>query len=217
MSVAKELLRSRETSAIALLRAADTVLGSAWLAWEPESVWLELEHDGIVVPVEARDRLMAGVALRLVPAFYWDAVVFEKTCVAFDGRPAHVEILEEATPAQMAWGVVEAAWIRDRYDEQALKLEHEPIAYASVVLDRAGFVLAPSQLSDVQDVLERRRSTSSLLDETKNRWSNVDKTALVELKLEETPIDVQIARLAAVELHVRTRRASAEAELARLS
>jgi hypothetical protein len=217
VSYAKNLLRSRSASAVALLRAADIVLGDAWLAWEPESIWLELERQEVVVPAEARDRLMAGVALRLVPSFYWDGMVFSKTCVAFDGHPAHVDIVEEAAPSAMAWSAVEAAWIRDRYSEQSLSFEHEPVAYAAVVLDRAGFVLAPSQLSFAQTELDRRLPKSDLIESVRKKWDSLDKSALENVTLEETRIDVQVARLAAVELHVRTRRAEAEAELARLS
>jgi hypothetical protein len=217
VSFAKNLLRSRSASAIALMRAADVALGDAFIEWEPETIWLELEHQEVVVPAEARDRLLAAISLRIMPSFYWDGVVFEKTSVALDGRPAHVEILEEAAPSAMAWAVVEAAWIREHYKEQDLKFEHEPRAYVAVVLERAGFVLAPSQLSFAQETLERRLPTSDLTDAVKRRWSEVDKSALEKLSLEESRVDVQIARLAAVELHVKARRAEAEADLSRLS
>jgi len=213
---AKEVLRSRSASAVALMRAADIVLGD-YMAWEPESIWLELHHQGVDVPIEARDRLMAAIALRLVPSFYWDAVVFEKTCVSFDGQPVHIEILEEAPPAVMAWGAAEAAWIRQRYNEQELSFEHEPTAYTAVVLDRSGFVITPSQLSYAQATLARRLPKSDLASDVKHRWADVDKSKLESLTLGESRVDVQIARLAAVELHVRTCRAKAEAELARLS
>jgi hypothetical protein len=216
MTPAKDLLAGRTTSAVALCRAAEIVLGDH-IAWEPETVWVELEHQGVVVPSETRDRLMAAISLRLVPAFYWDAVVLANTAVAFDGRSVHVEILEEAPPAALAWAVVEAAWLRRRHDLEALRPEHEPIAYVAVVLDRAGFVLAPEQLSFAQDALDARRSRSGLLDDVRQRWSGIDKGRLADLPLQENPVDVQIARLAAVELHVRSRRAAAEAELARLT
>lgn len=216
MTPAKDILASRTASAVALCRAADLVLGDH-LGWEPESIWIDLDRQGVTVPVEARDRLMAAIALRLVPAFYWDAVVTANTAAALDGRPAHVEILEEAPPGTLAWAMVEAAWIRRRYDLEALRPEHEPIAYVAVVLDRAGFVLAPEQLSFAQDALDARRSRSGLLDDVRQRWSSVDKARLADLALQESPVDVQVARLAAIELHVRSRRASAESELARLT
>jgi hypothetical protein len=216
MTPAKELLGGRETSAIALCRAAEIVLGDH-LEWEPESAWVELSRQGVDVPVEARDRLMAATTLRLVPAFYWDAIVLANTAVAFDGRPAHVEILEEASPGALAWAMTEAGWIRQRHGLQELVPEHEPIAYVAVVLDRAGLVLAPSQLSFAQDALDARLPRSGLLEDVKRRWSGVDKAGLDKLSLGETAVDVQVARLASIEAHVRSRRAAAEAELARLT
>lgn len=216
MTPAKDTLTSSTASAVALCRAAEIVLGDH-LDWEPESVWVDLDRQGIIVPAEARDKLMAAIALRLVPAFYWDAMVMANTAVALGGRPAHVEIVEEASPAALAWAMIEAAWIRKLHDLEALRPEHEPIAYVAVILDRSGFVLAPEQLSFAQDALDARRPRSGLLADVRQRWSGVDKARLADLALQENLVDVQVARLAAIELHVRARRASAEAELARLT
>lgn len=216
MTPAKELLGSRETSAVALCRAAETVLGD-YLEWEPESLWIELSRQDVDMPAEARDRLMAATTLRLVPAFYWDAIVLANTAAAFDGRPAHVEILEEASLGSLAWAMTEAGWIRRRYDLQELVPEHEPIAYVAVILDRAGLVLAPSQLSFAQDALDARLPRSGLLEDARRRWTGIDKDGLDKLVLGETAIDIQVARLAAIEMHVRSRRAAAEAELVRLT
>lgn len=201
-----------------LARAADVLLGDH-LTWEPESTWLELERQGVHLSTTARDKLMAVTTLLLVPAFYWDAVVFSKTCVAFDGRPAHVSILEEATPAAMAWAVEEAAWIRSRHADQVLTCEHEVIAYTGVVLRRAGLVLAPRQLSFAQGVLDRGAPGHELARAVKARWESLDKSqeALTRLSLQETPLDVQVARLAAAELHVQARRGLATDLLARLA
>lgn len=196
------------------MAAAKTQLGD-FLAWEPESIWLELEHQGVDLPVENRAKIMAGVALRLMPTFYWDGIVFEKTALAFDGVAPNPDILEEASPARLAWAVVEAAWIIRAAKDATWEWGHEPRAYAGVVLARAGFVLAPEQLSFAQNALDRERPSTHLFDEVKQRWAGVDKTGLEKLTLHETPVDVQIARLAAVELHVRDRRARAERDLTR--
>lgn len=212
--MSKDLLRDPSASAVALMAAAKTQLGD-FLAWEPESIWLELEHQGVDLPVENRAKIMAGVALRLMPTFYWDGIVFEKTALAFDGVAPNPDILEEASPARLAWAVVEAAWIIRAAKDATWEWGHEPRAYAGVVLARAGFVLAPEQLSFAQNALDRERPSTHLFDEVKQRWAGVDKTGLEKLTLHETPVDVQIARLAAVELHVRDRRARAERDLTR--
>jgi hypothetical protein len=214
--VAKSLLEDAGTPAVALMRAATAALGE-FLAWEPESIWLELHRQDLNLPEENRAKIMAALTLRLIPSFYWDALVFEKTALAFDGVMPSPDILEEASPARLAWAVVEAAMIIKEAREASWEFQHEPRAYAAVVLNRAGFVLAPEQLAFAQMWLDRERRHDHLLEDTRARWARVAKDHLEQLTLEETPEDVQIARLAAVELHVRERRAAVERALARLA
>ena len=143
--------------------------------------------------------------------------MFEKTALAFDGLVPNPDILEEASPARLAWAVVEAAWIIRDAKDAMWEIGSEPRAYAGVILHRAGFVLAPEQLNFAQNALDRVRHHDHLTDEVKERWSRVSKDHLEALSLQETPVDVQVARLAAVELHVRERRAHAERDLARVA
>lgn len=212
-SAAAGLLRDPKTSAIALLEAMRRLLGD-FLAWEPESMWLELERHGIDLPGGNRAKVMAGVTLHLMPSFYWDGIVFEKTAIALDGVEPNPDILEEASPASLAWAVVESRWILRPHP--AWEFGHEPRAYAGVVMARAGFVVAPDELAFAQRALDRERHDDELRDEVAERWSKIDKASLSSLALEENRLDVQIARLAAVELHVRDRRSAAERELAGL-
>lgn len=214
--VAKSLLEDTSTAAVALLRATTLAIGE-FLAWEPESIWLELHRQGVDLPEENRAKLMAAQTLRLVPSFYWDALVFEKTALALDGVMPASDILEEASPARLAWAVVEAAWIIREGREASWEFQHEPRAYAAVVLHRAGFVQAPEQLSFAQAWLDRERPDGHLREDVRERWARVGKDHLEQLTLGETAEDVQIARLATVELHVRERRAAAERALARLA
>lgn len=215
-SAAKSLLEDAGTPAVALVRAATATIGE-FLVWEPESIWLELHRQGVDLPEENRARIMAAQTLRLVPSFYWDALVFEKTALAFAGVMPAPDILEEASPARLAWAVVEAAWIIRDFREASWEFQHEPRAYTGVVLNRAGFVLAPEQLAFAQTWLNRERRHDHLLEDVRARWARVSKDHLEQLTLGETPEDVQIARLAAVELHVRERRGAVERALARLA
>ena len=210
------LLTDTTASAVALLRAARAAIPDV-VSFEPESIWLELQHQGIDVPVENRARLMAAITLLLVPSFYWDATAYEKTALALDGVQINPDILEEASPAQLAWAVVEAAWIIKDNKGATWEMGHEPRAYTGVILQRAGFVLAPEQLEFAQTALNRERFHHHLLEEVTERWNRVDKNGLEKLVLEETPVDVQIARLAAVALHVAAKRASVERDFARLA
>jgi hypothetical protein len=212
--VSKDLLRDPGAAAVALMPAARALLGD-FLAWEPESIWLELQHQGVDVPIENRAKIMTGVTLHLMPAMYWDGIVLEKTALSLDGIQPNPDILEEATPAQLAWAVVECDWIIRTSSNATWEWGSEPRAYVGVILARAGFVLAPEPLAFAQLALNRERFAGHLLDEVKTRWAGVDKNGLDKLTLQETPVDVQIARLAAVALHVRDRRARAERDLTR--
>jgi hypothetical protein len=212
----KKALLDTSSSAVVLSRAAKTALGPEYVDWEPESVYLTLSRDGADVPEVNRAKLMAAVTLRLIPSFYWDGVVFEKTAVAMDNRMPNPDTLEEPSPAQLAWAVVDSAWVLSDASETAREFDSEPIGYAGVILYRAGFVLAPEQLSFAQDCLDRERRHDHLLEDVRDAWARLDKSKLAEIEFEENPLEVQLVRLAAVELHVRDKRAAAKAALATL-
>lgn len=209
------MLEDPDASAVALMRALKVALGD-FLAWEPESIWLDLERAGAQVPAPGRARVMAALALRLVPSFYWDAIVFEKTAVALAGALPSPGILEEAHPAWLAWAVLEARWLLQDAGEPTWEFQHEPKAYAGVVLARAGFALAPDQLEFAQGALDRARGHGPPDASIKRRWESVRAGDLSRLSLAETQDDVHVARLAAIELHVRDRKARMERDVARL-
>lgn len=212
---AQTILLDEGASPVGLVRAARARLGD-FVAHEPESIWIELQHQDVDVPVGNRSKLMACVALLLVPSFYWDAIVFEKTALAFAGVPGNPEILEEATPAQLASAVAEAAAVIRDARNTSWEFESEPRAYAGVVLHRAGFVLAPAGLDFAQRALSRENGPEAedLLGQVRKRWAGVSTDHLEQLSLGETAVDVQIARLAAVALRVRERAERARRDLA---
>ncbi len=214
---ARRLLSIESTSAVALLAAAEVFLGGEFLLWEPETVWLELQHRGVSILPVGRAKLEAVRALLLVPSFYWDAIVFEKTALAFDGHVPNPDALEEATVAQLAWAVKEAAWVATHVGEAAKAFEHEPAAYSAVVMHRDGFILAPEQLAFAQDLLDNVNETDNALKtEVREKWAALDKSTMDVHAFDESFAGVQLARLAAVELHVREREDRAAADLAAL-
>jgi len=214
---AKRLLQIPTTAAIALLVACKQLLSTV-LMWEPESLWLELDRRGIDVPVENRVKFQAAHALHFVPSFFWDGIVFEKTAIAFDHEIPNPEALEEATVAQVAWAVKEAAWIRSWFDDPPLALDHESSAYTAVILHREGFIVAPDQLQFAQLALEQMNTGSrDLVKIVQDRWEALDKSRLDVHAFQETQEDVQLARLATIEWHVKDRETRTSADLAALT
>lgn len=209
-------LQNSQISAMALYLGVKRVLGPTFMAWEPETVWLELLDHKIDLPPVNRDKLMAVVTLLQTGAFYWDAAVFENTTMAFDHQWSAPEILQEASPAQMVWAVLEANAIRDREGDAEGDFDYEPARYAAVSLHRAGFLLAPDMLEFAQEELDRLNQNGAhaeLRDRVKERWKGLDKNTLGDLELKETPEDVQIGYLASVHTYVAHRAEKLKEEL----
>lgn len=207
----RRLLTTPTTTAVALLSALKALLGD-YKRWEPETLWLELDRRDINVPKENRVKIQAGLTLLFVPSFYWDAIVFEKTALAFDGGHINPSALEEASTAQLAWATREASWILSQHEEESRTCEHEPAAYAGIVAHREGLVVMPSELSFGQWQLDRLNASGSLAKEVKEAWRGLDWGR----EFTESPLDVQLARLVAVELHVQEREKQAARELAEI-
>lgn len=208
---AKTLLRAETTSAIALQLAARKLLGSGYTSWEPETIWIELEHQGVELPPVNRDKLQAVITLDLVPSFYWDAVVFEKTALAFNDLRADPEVLDEATPEQLAWAVEEAEHVRSAYGEGPFEFDHEPKVYAATVLHRRGMVLAPPQLKFCQATLDVLVREPGL----KGRVEAADVHG-PDHPFPETSEGVQLAHLAAIRAYVQERQTRTAQDLAQL-
>lgn len=157
---------------------------------------------------------MAGITLYFTPSFYWDAGVFGKTALAFAGHSANPDMLEEASAAELALAVKEAGRIISQQGDEPHHFMHEPAAYAAVVMHREGLVLAPKELEFAQDLLDglnckdvaegQACPAESLKDATKKAWSAIDKDSIANHAFPETPVGVQLARLAAIELHLRS-------------
>ena len=215
-AIAKKLLTDPGTCALALCVAAKDLLGECH-RWEPEALWLTLEQFNVQMPFENRVKLLAAHTLIDMPSFFWDGGVFEKTALSFAGKEPNPDILEEATASELAWAVVEAHQIMDYNGEPSQEFGHECCAYAAVVLHREGFVLAPSQLVFAQELLDsNNHSSTALREEVKKRWEALDKTHLEEMVFTESPPDVQLAKLAAILLHIREREDRTAADLTQL-
>ncbi len=201
----RALLESEDTTATGVFRAVQALLGSAFITWEPESIWLELEDRKIDLPELNRGKILAFSTLLQVPAFYWDANVFENTALSCSNEPVMPEILQEASPAQLTWAVYECE-VFLQSDGQDPDFDYEPAKYAAVCMHREGLVLAPDLLQFAQEELDRlnRKPGAELKGEVQSRWDELKKDQLDAQEFEETPVGVQLARLSAIQLYFDT-------------
>lgn len=194
-------------SASAIYTAARAVYGLDMLSWEPETLWLTMQQDGIDLSLANRDKLMAAIALITTPQFYWDHLVFENTVHAFSGTVSNPDVIQECHPVDIAWAVYEADIIRGMDPEEEKgedEFDEDVQQYIAVCLYRTGFVAAPDNLSFVNDNLANLQPAEAkyLRQEVVDAWKDLDKGALHKTEFAESPLGVNLARLAGVYLFV---------------
>ena len=218
---AEDLLRDDATVASAVCRAAWKLLGDAWRLWEPETIWLELYRKHKVdVPVGNRQQLMAGRNLLLTGRFFYDGLVFDRSCAAFSNEVLDIDGFDDTHALHLAWGVDEARKISELFEDPFLTFDRESTSVAALQLYEEGFVVAPPELSFAQEALNRlwprTEEAKALRREVSSLWGDVKAHSLTEIPFPETQKGVQLARLAAVELFLQERRAARSKQLAKL-
>jgi hypothetical protein len=217
---ARELLQDDMTTATGCYRAAQALLGPTFRGWEPESIWLTLERDGIDLSVITRDKLMAALTLTMVPAFWFEVNAFENTVLAFNNVTSDPSVLQEATPAQMAWAVYEAELLYNEAGDfgETTEFDREPTIYTATVLNRAGFMVAPDTLTFAQPALSKLNcnGTPLTVPEVQKAWTRLKRTDFANHEFTDSPMDIQLERLSAVTLYTIERLKQYESDLARL-
>jgi len=214
---ARAIISDGTSTASGVHAAAQKLIGDLH-GVEPESIWMDLATHGIDPPEINRVKLLAALTLETVHSFYWDAVVFEKTALAFSSILPQPGILQEATPSQLAWAVCEARSLRTRASFESTEFDHEPAIYASVVLYRTGIVVAPDELAFGQEALDKlTKDSASLRERVREEWKSLDKSTLSTHPFPETAEGVQLARLATIRIYVDTMIRRAAEEIVRVS
>lgn len=208
-AIARQLLQDVHTTATGCFKAAELLCDSTFRTWEPESIWLTLERAGVDIPVLNRDKLLAAITLTVIPAFWFEINAFENTVMAFNDIVSDYEILQEATPGQISWAVLEAELLYSQMSdiEETTEFDYEPINYTAIVLNRAGFILAPELLHFSQSALDKLNNDGINVDKDKLRirWNDIKTKDLTKIVYENTPFDTQLAHLAAVQLYIQER------------
>jgi len=202
--------------------AMDELLGSSWMAWEPETLWLTLDRMRTSVPVSNREQIMAARNLITVGAFYYDMHAFEKTCMAFNNEESNYDALDAPPVAYICWAIAEANMIHRQYEDgETLELDREPKGYTAIQLHREGFVLSPSPLGWAQTDLDKHNACDeackNLRKQVREAWADAPRGKdLLDAPFPETPAGVQLARLAAVHVYHEKRKQEREQQLAAL-
>jgi len=103
--LSKKILRDAMSSAEEVWHATSFILGgnaSDLLGETRRKIFSDYE---ISYAASNLDKMNAIIALMNGQTAFWDAIVFEKTVLAFDGQENNPELLEEALPAQILYGL----------------------------------------------------------------------------------------------------------------
>lgn len=205
-SLCKKVLLDENAFASAVYTAAVKLMGSEINAWEPESIWLTAEREwNLDIPQINRDKLLSVIALKIFPRFYWEVTSFENTILCFNNVQPNVELVQEASPEHLAWGVYEAELIVHLEDETTYLFDYEPRIYTAECLHRSGYILAPSSLEFAQEELDKRNKVDyKLKKEVSQVWNDITSsgTPLDEIEVDESPLGVQLSRLIVVQDYI---------------
>jgi len=216
---AKRLLQDVDTSASIVYMSALALFGSPLQEYEYETLELECNHMQLDVPSQNWEELYAALALRGDGRFMYEAMTFENTIVAFNGKEAESGSLQPVAPAEIAWAVREADTIvADLVNESIVDwLDYEPVGYTAVMCQAHGMVCVPPSLSFCEDRLdELTPECSKLRAEVKKAWGEQKGLDPREIEFGEDAIGIQLALMHAVETYVEKREQMHERQLQRL-
>jgi hypothetical protein len=138
--------------------------GSEALSWEPLAIEIQIEEDnGLEIPRENFERLMAAIAILTTNSFFLSVVDFARLCVILSGNSVPSDILALPDSDDIAWGVTEALLLSPPETENPFN--EEITAFMGKVLDAEGIITPP-------DVLRIATRDNKLVDRVQYDFSD---------------------------------------------
>jgi len=210
-SAAKKLLLDTDSTASAVYMAASQRIDPPHLQlWEPESVWLELtEWLNAELPQINKDKLQAAITYHADPeVFYYDAALFENTCLALNGEAVVLSAPQMVIPAHIAWALEETDTWRP-VDIDRRDFDYGPTKYTALIMSTHGMVLAPKALEFAQAELDKMSRMSKVDIQTLKDSANIVYMAATSAlggpenyPFKDDAANVQAALMVTVDLHV---------------
>lgn len=144
-----ELLTIQIAHPMALHLYCAKLFGPQYLAWEPETIWSELQTITGVAPSHLnRTKINACRTIHIADTVFTDWLTFEKVINALNSIPIMFDTMQKPSPSALAHGV----WI-------ILKLRTQPFSpevqkYMLGVLLDAGICFPPDELLFLRDEIK---------------------------------------------------------------
>lgn len=143
----RDVVKSPESYGSTLLLAVLDRYGTEALAWEPETLRLQLQQDKCPLDPDNEDKLQAAISLLTTNLFHVSLEGFNLTCRALSGESVDSRWFVPATVDEAAWGVLEARLIEgpENFDTQEFSKDIE--IFVGTILSDEGIYKAPPILS----------------------------------------------------------------------
>lgn len=167
-----DLLKISEATPKELFEYMTDKYGFEWTKWEPETIWQTTGAEDSYV----KNKLQAIQVIVNNQMFWTEWEVFEKVTLAFNNIPPNFQVIEEVSPAQMAFAIRSAYKIRR--DARCKVSGKEPVFNQEVkiyIATRAyldGTVYLPGPLDIAQSELDRLTGQQKLAKEIEDAHRN---------------------------------------------
>lgn len=191
--------------------------------WEPDVFRLELQRRGIAVTDGLMAKILGAQTVATTNSFAFDHDVLFAFALACDGVPSAADAHHHPTVEQLCWAIREIDRLAAHPMTEDAGFDPDEIdpAVAVVLLDE-GFVLPPVELDFACEVLVAKSHADPVLrGEVAHAWCAHEHDAPEALHgkladLPETPVNVQLHRLADVKRYLAEKEHERESQQAKL-
>lgn len=199
IEVPQSFLKRTTTHPLQILVLLKEKYKDEWVEWLPETLWESIRRDIGPLSEVSKNKIQA-LALSLATNVPWqDWTTFENCGRSFnDSIPVFGQI-QPLSPAETAYTITLLKVIND------YPFSDEVLGYIASVCLYNGIVYAPPEWFDgAQEFVDKQAKSSGLKNKIKSAWKKVSKRPLVDVEFDvENPVDVQIAKLWAVQEYLR--------------
>ena len=169
--------------------------GTEWFEWEPATLWQEIMDDFRTPSIS--DHVKSKIqAVKTVHISDWAFTKWEVFCPivqALNNNMPDFEILRRPTVSQLFAGVDMMTMVRSD-----VEFSQEVQQFCAAALLDAGIICAPQPIAFCQDeILEFQEDRGIPVDPepVKEKYKRMMSVPAEQVVLEETPVDIQVAKL----------------------
>lgn len=178
--------------------------GGAWLEWDPQTLWMEIEEDfRAKVSDEVRDKINALRILLTTRNFWNDYAVFEKVVIAFNDRYVDPEHIQVCLPEELGYGLTVANSIVVHPFDREIKV------YIQACCEGTGLLVYHRSFAFAQPPYTGE--LKALAQEIRKVW-DIERFTQITIPehQQHDPVMVQVGKLHDIEVYVRERMAKGE-------